>query len=349
MKKKGGKTWLKTRTPLLWKHAPSGVFYARVKVAGKDVWKTLDTDILSVAKNRIDAAVAKIRGATNRGSAPTVHQALDEAAADKMDNPGISTNTGLYYSRLVPTILRTFADPDMRLDKVKPGDMEAWFRAHSKVHAPSRTNGAIVFWRFVFARGIKAGHVADDPSRDLKRRKVEQMRYEIPTRENFDLIVADIEKQKKANSRAAGYAIRFLANTGLRKGDARALRWRDLEGDSIVLRIQKNDELRRIPLIPAAKELLEEIRAVQNHRPNDKVILCLPHEALKNSCARLELPHLRLHDLRHVFATRCLESGVDIPTVSRWLGHKDGGVLAARIYGHLTDDHSATQAGKVKA
>jgi len=34
--------------------------------------------------------------------------------------------------------------------------------------------------------------------------------------------------------------------------------------------------------------------------------------------------------LRHLFATRCIESGVDIPTVSRWLGHKDGGALAMK-------------------
>jgi hypothetical protein len=31
---------------------------------------------------------------------------------------------------------------------------------------------------------------------------------------------------------------------------------------------------------------------------------------------------------------------VDIPTVSRWLGHKDGGALAMRVYGHLRQDHS---------
>jgi integrase len=46
------------------------------------------------------------------------------------------------------------------------------------------------------------------------------------------------------------------------------------------------------------------------------------------------------HDLRHLFATRCIESGVDVPTVSRWLGHKDGGALAMRVYGHLRDAHS---------
>ncbi|MES2706748.1 MAG: tyrosine-type recombinase/integrase [Verrucomicrobiota bacterium] len=39
------------------------------------------------------------------------------------------------------------------------------------------------------------------------------------------------------------------------------------------------------------------------------------------------------HDLRHFFATVCIESGVDIPTVSRWLGHRDGRALAMRTYG----------------
>jgi len=40
------------------------------------------------------------------------------------------------------------------------------------------------------------------------------------------------------------------------------------------------------------------------------------------------------HDLRHLFATRCIEAGVDIPTVSRWLGHQDGGALCMKTYGH---------------
>ena len=32
--------------------------------------------------------------------------------------------------------------------------------------------------------------------------------------------------------------------------------------------------------------------------------------------------------------------GVDIPTISRWLGHSDGGALAMRVYGHLRQEHS---------
>src|ERR1041385_3250571 len=51
--------------------------------------------------------------------------------------------------------------------------------------------------------------------------------------------------------------------------------------------------------------------------------------------------------LRHLFATRCIEAGVDIPTVSRWLGHVDGGALAMRTYGHLRREHSAAMAQRV--
>jgi len=55
-----------------------------------------------------------------------------------------------------------------------------------------------------------------------------------------------------------------------------------------------------------------------------------------------------------VKVTRCawaIESGVDIPTVSRWLGHKDGGALGMRVYGHLRNEHSvaARRAGKMAA
>jgi site-specific recombinase XerD len=48
-----------------------------------------------------------------------------------------------------------------------------------------------------------------------------------------------------------------------------------------------------------------------------------------------------------LFATKCIEAGVDIPTVSRWLGHKDGGALAMKVYGHLRDQHSQSMAATV--
>jgi integrase len=70
-------------------------------------------------------------------------------------------------------------------------------------------------------------------------------------------------------------------------------------------------------------------------------------KALTKACNTVCAKRLTHHDLRHLFATRCIESGVDIPTVARWLGHKDGGALALKTYGHLRAEHSQAMAAKV--
>src|SRR6266704_2895129 len=103
-------------------------------------------------------------------------------------------------------------------------------------------------------------------------------------------------------------------------------------------------------MIPGMHRLLERIRSERG----EKEFLANPvmpvHEcqgAINSACKSLGITRFTHHDLRHLFATRCIESGVDIPTVSRWLGHKDGGALAMKTYGHLRREHSIAMAKKV--
>jgi len=70
-------------------------------------------------------------------------------------------------------------------------------------------------------------------------------------------------------------------------------------------------------------------------------------KAMNRAAKAVGMARITHHDLRHLFATLCIESGVDIPTVSRWLGHKDGGALAMKVYGHLRDQHSVNMAQRV--
>ncbi len=53
------------------------------------------------------------------------------------------------------------------------------------------------------------------------------------------------------------------------------------------------------------------------------------------------------HDLRHHFISYAVMSGVDFMTIARWAGHKDGGILIGKVYGHLADEHRKLQASRL--
>jgi integrase len=50
------------------------------------------------------------------------------------------------------------------------------------------------------------------------------------------------------------------------------------------------------------------------------------------------------HTLRHYFVSNAVELGIDYKVIAQWVGHKDGGLLVAKTYGHLRDTHSAEMA-----
>jgi integrase len=123
--------------------------------------------------------------------------------------------------------------------------------------------------------------------------------------------------------------------------------WNDVDGKRGVIWINgnpetrtKNGETRAVPMIKPTREILERLSADPRGPRNPKrqgkgYVLTVTEcrEALETACEKVGIPKLTHHDLRHLFATQCIESGIDIPTVPGWLGHKDGGALAMRTYG----------------
>jgi integrase len=98
----------------------------------------------------------------------------------------------------------------------------------------------------------------------------------------------------------------------------------------------------------ALRELLLRLQAENKPQARDFISpIKDAKRCLHTACRNLGFPQFTHHDFRHFFATTCIESGVDIPTISRWLGHKDGGALAMRTYGHLRDEHSAAMSKRV--
>lgn len=96
--------------------------------------------------------------------------------------------------------------------------------------------------------------------------------------------------------------------------------------------------------------MLERLKQLRGGNPTGRVFRVKSiKKVLTSACAAVGTPRLTPHDTKHYFATRCLENpAIDIHTVSRWLGHKDGGALAMKTYGHLRDEHSQKMAAMVK-
>ena len=140
----------------------------------------------------------------------------------------------------------------------------------------------------------------------------------------------------------------LLAFSGMRKKEAVVSTVADDLGDEFKIWGTKSESSERtIPVNPALRAVLDRIKSRRIGSKTKLVLTAEPGKALKRACARLGLSPMRNHDLRHFFASACISSSVDIPTVSRWLGHADGGALCMKVYGHLLKDHSRAAAQKV--
>jgi len=165
---------------------------------------------------------------------------------------------------------------------------------------------------------------------------------------------ADGRPHIQAKAKHGANLVELLAYSGCRLSEATSLRWGDVDLAKGTLTITggeggtKNHEQRSAPMTQALRNLLERLRAETTPQPAGFIAQI---DSAKNGLAaaseRLGYPVFTHHDFRHFFATTCIEAGVDIPTVSRWLGHKDGGALAMRVYGHLREAHSKAMVDRV--
>ena len=201
---------------------------------------------------------------------------------------------------------------------------------------PSRWNAIVTVLRFVTPH-----------AQLLKRRKLRFREFSPPTAEQFSALLSELDKARSQG----GLVVRFLALTGLRFGEAKKLRWQNVHQDRIEVPacVAKSGKARSVPFVPGTSETVQRLRGENTPAP---LSLVLPkpnvRKALSKACQKVGLPLLSYHCYRHLFATRCIESGVDMPTVARWLGHQDGGALLSRMYFHLLDDHSRLMAARVK-
>jgi integrase len=198
-----------------------------------------------------------------------------------------------------------------------------------------------------------------NPAKDIKRRRIVPKPIAVPTREQFKRLVAAIRESdgrpdSKEKAKPGADLVELLAYSGCRIAEATALTWADVDFEKNTLTVTggergtKNHEQRTIPITSALRALLSRLRVQREPLPRDRIALTSDaKKCLQTACQRLNYPRFTHHDFRHFFATTCIEGGVDVPTVSRWLGHKDGGALAMRVYAHFRQEHSLLMVNRV--
>ncbi len=198
-----------------------------------------------------------------------------------------------------------------------------------------------------------------NPCRSVRPYRVSE-RERFLSREEFERLGRVLNEAQADGSVGAGAiaAIRLLALTGCRRSEIASLRWDDVDFTAGVLRLRDSKTgPRTVPLTGAVVTVLEGLRPGECGLPRatDKVIpggrfgggRSRLHQHWKTIRKRADLEDVRLHDLRHSYASAALELGESLQTIGRLLGHRKLATTAK--YAHLVRDAEQAAAGRVGA
>ena len=356
--------WQKTQHTNLIRYKPSGVYFARFRMQGKLFRRSLKTEHITVAQLRLaDMEKSERQKALSANAVASGKMTFGDALAvfnnRVQQNPALKPRTKEYCAYRVSALLKSWpglAEKDV--SRITSAECLDWSVKNAGQNSSSSHNFTVSILRRVFSIAMESGARYDNPAQSAQRVKQRtRKRIELPDLERFEQLVAEVRASGSGFARPAADLVQFLAYGGFRIGEARYVTWGDCDSSKGELIVRghpdtgtKNSEVRRVPMIPDMRKLLERMRSERPHEnleaPVMRVWEC--QKSIDRASRVLGLKRITHHDLRHLFATRCIESGVDIPTVSRWLGHKDGGALAMKTYGHLRNEHSQAMAQKVK-
>jgi integrase len=195
----------------------------------------------------------------------------------------------------------------------------------------------------IFSFAVDRGILTENPVRGIKRFKDKRVERFLSEDELARLgsAIADLEAEEEITPFAAA-AIRLLLFTGARRGEILDLRWEwvDFDRSSLFLPDSKTGR-KSIYLSAPARQILTDIPRIEKN----PFVICSEAEGkpvadLKRPwarvCCRAGIENLRIHDLRHNFASTGAMGGLSLPMIGKLLGHLRTETTAR--YSHLADD-----------
>lgn len=207
---------------------------------------------------------------------------------------------------------------------------------------------------------FRLGYIKEYTADRIKRPKMQERDISCFSAQEQKIIEQAVLNGKKSKM----FGVMLCLYSGLRVGELLALKWEDIDFQKGVLTVSKSchdgkgrdghyirveetpktSSSRRI--IPLPKQLLPLIKEAKEKNDSEYLVAKnnkpISVRSYQRSFAllqrKLKIPHRGFHSLRHTFATRALECGMDVKTLSEILGHKSPTVTLNR-YVHSFMEH----------
>jgi integrase len=284
----------------------------------------------------------------NHRRAPTIGMLCDRFMQEYV--PQLKPSTRAEYRRSVELFIKPRIG-SLQLIDVKRADV-ARLR-HDLRHIPYQANRTLGVLSSMFTLAAGDWGLLPDGFNPCWHvtRYPERKRERFLTPDEYERLwatLAELEAEQPAMLPALN-AIRLLALTGCRLSEIQKLRWEHVRDATLELPDGKNGA-RRVYLGPAAVNVLRSIErlpdnpfVITGQRPGSHLTdLQRPWRRIR---ARADLPGVRIHDLRHSFASEALRNGESLPVIGKLLGHKQ--VQTTARYAHLADESLRTAANRV--
>lgn len=277
-------------------------------------------------------------------NAPTVAQLCQ----DYMERHAPKKRTKDEDQRIIDTVIKP------KMGRIKVADVK--FRDVEDLHrglrkTPYQANRTLALVKTMLNLAIKWEWRATNPAKGVERFPEERREIFLSPKQIEALSQALIKYEdnatRKTEAHKSANAIRLLMLTGSRRTEVLSARWEqfDLEAGVWIKPSAhtKQKKEHRIPLAPAAKELLVTIHE-QGEHPTGYVFPSRTGEghlgdlkrAWSDVCKIANIKGVRVHDLRHTYASILASGGMSLPIIGALLGHTQPATTAR--YTHLYDD-----------
>ena len=261
--------WLKTSFANLVRYVPSGIYFARIRVSGKLIRRSLKTNKLAVAKlrlsdlERVERQRIEVQGAVVNGNM-TFGDALGVFRSRLATDKSLKPRSKVYREERITALLKTWSGLEQtEVRKISKHDCLAWASKFGQKASPSNFNNTVGTLRMVIDLAIDAGARYDNPARFVKKLRVRQKELQLPSRDQFLQLAEHIERVNKRFSKDCANLVRFLAYGGFRKSEAANITWADcdFEKKEIVVRGDPETGDKSIELRDRAQHTTEEALA----------------------------------------------------------------------------------------